>query len=762
MTLAEQAARQGPDVFLSHSAEDKRIADAACHFLESAGFRCWIAPRDVPAGSNWGASIVRAIETSRVMVLIFSASSNASPQVLREVERAVNKGVPILPVRVADVVPSKDLEYDISTQHWLDELTPPIEERLKEVVRAVQALLAPGEKVVRPAGDVLPDRSARQVAPPAPRRVREPRRRVVKAVGVLGLMAATALGICWWQFPWYFSDGIDSVRARAKAAAEGSREELELRRALADRLAADGLLNEAADEFLWVWEHSKAFPSYSGVRVSFLSGDMKELAARHPPARARFVHLRDETGARIFASKDARRDLDDWIELNDVVGEPEKTLEWFDQVKDDEAWHPLLRASHDVERRLEAARRWEDIDRLHPEKGAQLDLAVASLLGRLRALDRRCLLIEGNLGSEALKEAFTLPAAPIGDLTVRAHHSGIARDRAAWTRQLVLDSVLAPIESRQAEALAMSGADAIALSRFADALQEVDRQCEALAVHFEGLAVELEQGSVPEAQDVAAGGWRIDAWVVAIQYHALAAHLDALEVLTELCDDVRDLEPAVLEELEKLRVLEPRTLLTRELRKSATARLAQLDRNLRAALQALTPIAEDAAAAERERLEQILREADNLELLPGDDHERYVLKAILARGIGDVERSADIYRRYGEDFRDRDPVAEQYASVGQVYTRDPGARAHRQALYVYEVRESSPASRVLQVGDVIEAAGGKPMCATGDLMNFRKDHAGTQAELEIFRITAEHPEGERLKVQFVVPADQLGIGVQHI
>ena len=51
----------GWDVFLSYSSKDKPVADAACHALESAGIRCWIAPRDIVPGAEWGASIVKAI-----------------------------------------------------------------------------------------------------------------------------------------------------------------------------------------------------------------------------------------------------------------------------------------------------------------------------------------------------------------------------------------------------------------------------------------------------------------------------------------------------------------------------------------------------------------------------------------------------------------------------------------------------------------------------------------------------------------------------
>ena len=48
-------------------------------------------------------SIIDAINGARVFVLVFSGNANSSPQIEREVERAVSKGVPIVPVRIEDV-----------------------------------------------------------------------------------------------------------------------------------------------------------------------------------------------------------------------------------------------------------------------------------------------------------------------------------------------------------------------------------------------------------------------------------------------------------------------------------------------------------------------------------------------------------------------------------------------------------------------------------------------------------------------------------
>jgi hypothetical protein len=140
------------DVFISHSTRDKTAADAACAALEASGIRCWIAPRDITPGAEWGEAIIKAINQCRVMVLIFSANANESSQIRREVERAVSKGTPIIPLRIEDIAPARSLEYFIGNVHWLDAMTPPLEAHLRRLVESVKALLqiAPVPPILAP------------------------------------------------------------------------------------------------------------------------------------------------------------------------------------------------------------------------------------------------------------------------------------------------------------------------------------------------------------------------------------------------------------------------------------------------------------------------------------------------------------------------------------------------------------------------------------------------------------------------------------
>jgi hypothetical protein len=130
------------DVFISYAHVDKPIADGACAKLESRSIRCWMAPRDVPPGMDFPAAIIQGIEGSRVMVLIFSSHSNASPHVLREITSAVNKGIIIVPFRIEDIIPSKSMEYLISVPHWLDAVTPPLEQHFDHLASTIENILS--------------------------------------------------------------------------------------------------------------------------------------------------------------------------------------------------------------------------------------------------------------------------------------------------------------------------------------------------------------------------------------------------------------------------------------------------------------------------------------------------------------------------------------------------------------------------------------------------------------------------------------------
>lgn len=84
-------------VFISYSTKDQAQADTVRSILESNGISCWMAPRDIPGGSNYTKEIPIAIRDCQVFVLILSQHSQNSHWVLKELDAAVNHSKVILP-----------------------------------------------------------------------------------------------------------------------------------------------------------------------------------------------------------------------------------------------------------------------------------------------------------------------------------------------------------------------------------------------------------------------------------------------------------------------------------------------------------------------------------------------------------------------------------------------------------------------------------------------------------------------------------------
>jgi hypothetical protein len=107
-------------IFISYSSIDQRIAETICDALQSRGYPCWIACRDVGPGENFQEAIVKAIRSAKLMILVFTSNANNSDEIKKEVVLAGRHRVTVVPVRVEDVVPNDALAYEFATRQWID------------------------------------------------------------------------------------------------------------------------------------------------------------------------------------------------------------------------------------------------------------------------------------------------------------------------------------------------------------------------------------------------------------------------------------------------------------------------------------------------------------------------------------------------------------------------------------------------------------------------------------------------------------------
>lgn len=108
-------------IFISHSSKDHEVASKICEALEENGLRCWIAPRDIPYGTQWAGEISKAIENSSAFLFLSSGSSNSSEQVSREIQLAIENSLTIIPIRLDQAQYSDANKYYLATIHCMIE-----------------------------------------------------------------------------------------------------------------------------------------------------------------------------------------------------------------------------------------------------------------------------------------------------------------------------------------------------------------------------------------------------------------------------------------------------------------------------------------------------------------------------------------------------------------------------------------------------------------------------------------------------------------
>jgi thioredoxin 1 len=148
---------------------------------------------------------------------------------------------------------------------------------------------------------------------------------------------------------------------------------MELARALLNK----GDYSAAADEYVWLWQNIlKHQPSMYGVRLSFMAGEMERAASKDADARKKFLTLRGEAWAALDGANAKPDHAVDWVVLNRVVGEKDKTLEWYGTVKGDAKKRPLVeRVARDLRILLIEKNRWAEAGALYTDPLQALETA---------------------------------------------------------------------------------------------------------------------------------------------------------------------------------------------------------------------------------------------------------------------------------------------------------------------------------------------------------------------------------------------------
>jgi thiol-disulfide isomerase/thioredoxin len=161
-------------------------------------------------------------------------------------------------------------------------------------------------------------------------------------------------------------------REQADAVRQGKPEDMQERFDQALQFHKAKQFDQAMEEYAWLWQNMvKVDRRMSGVRESWLAGYMRHLIEQYEPARARFAQLRDEEESRFAGPHGAFASRRDWVLLNGIIQDDQRTLDWFDAVKADSAQVARMDSyADDVSEVLERNSRWADRAKLIPSPQA--------------------------------------------------------------------------------------------------------------------------------------------------------------------------------------------------------------------------------------------------------------------------------------------------------------------------------------------------------------------------------------------------------
>lgn len=134
------------DVFISYSSQNKEAAQAICHALEHNEIRCWMAPRDIPYGAQYGDVIDDAIKTCKVVVVLFSETAASSQWVNGELNVAFEEQKTIIPFRLDQTPLKGQTRVMLNQRHWIDAY-PDYKTKFNDLVIAVAKSI--GKEVIK-------------------------------------------------------------------------------------------------------------------------------------------------------------------------------------------------------------------------------------------------------------------------------------------------------------------------------------------------------------------------------------------------------------------------------------------------------------------------------------------------------------------------------------------------------------------------------------------------------------------------------------
>ena len=110
------------DFFISYSVKNINTVNRIVEKIEKRGYKCFIAPRNT-ISIDYKKEINLEIINSTAILLIFSFSSDTSNFVFNELDVAVSRNKPIIPIKIENITPSKTIQLRLGNIQWIEAIS---------------------------------------------------------------------------------------------------------------------------------------------------------------------------------------------------------------------------------------------------------------------------------------------------------------------------------------------------------------------------------------------------------------------------------------------------------------------------------------------------------------------------------------------------------------------------------------------------------------------------------------------------------------
>src|SRR6185369_11079262 len=107
------------EIFISYRRADEAWARLLHSQLRAEGIEAWYDAQ-VGAGQDWRIATAKALQASRIFVLLFSQAAAESEDIAKELAAAIFSKKLVVPVRIENIQPSGAFLYELASRNWVN------------------------------------------------------------------------------------------------------------------------------------------------------------------------------------------------------------------------------------------------------------------------------------------------------------------------------------------------------------------------------------------------------------------------------------------------------------------------------------------------------------------------------------------------------------------------------------------------------------------------------------------------------------------